>query len=57
MARGLTFKTEFLHATLQRPGVNLLGAPIDAVPNPREPFFVSAGVLTDAGRLFPIPPP
>lgn len=53
VTRGLTFKTEYLHATFQRPGDNLLGAPLDSVPDPREPFFVTAGVLTDARAIVP----
>lgn len=53
MARGLTFETEYLYADFQRPGNNLLGAPIASVPNPREPFFVSAGVLVDARAVVP----
>lgn len=53
LGRGLTFKTEYVFAGFQRPGNNLLGAPIASVPNPREPFLVGAGVLTDARAIVP----
>ena len=53
LTRGLTFKTEYLYADFQRPGNNLLGAPIASVPNPREPFLVSAGALVDARAIVP----
>ena len=40
-------RTEYLNATFQRPGNTLLGAPLINVPNPRQPFAVSAGAVVD----------
>lgn len=53
LARGTTFKAEYLFANFQRPGDNLLGAPIASVPEPREPFLIAAGVLVDARAIVP----
>ena len=40
-------RTEYLNASFQRPGNTLLGAPLVNVPNPRQPFAVSAGAVVD----------
>ncbi len=40
-------RVEYLNASFQRPGHALLGAPLVNVPNPRQPFTVSAGAVVD----------
>ncbi len=46
-------QVEYLQGNLQRPGNRLLGAPVASVPNPRQPFFVSAGDVTGARAAVP----
>jgi Putative beta barrel porin-7 (BBP7) len=40
-------RVEYLNATFQRPSNTLLGAPLVNVPDPRQPFAVSVGAVTD----------
>ena len=46
-------RVEYLQGNFQRPGNSLLGAPLINVPNPNQPFFVTAGPLVDAQALVP----
>jgi hypothetical protein len=43
------FRVEYLNYDMRNPGNTLLGAPIENVPDPREPFVVTA--LDDTGNL------
>ncbi len=40
-------RVEYLNASFQRPGNTLLGAPLVNVPDPRQPFAVTAGAVAD----------
>jgi|GEM_PF-3084344 len=46
-------KAEYLHATFQSPGNSILGARLSQVPNPREPFLVTAGAVVDQRAIVP----
>lgn len=44
---------EYLNASFERPGNTLLGAPIASVPDPRQPFNVTAGAVLDGRAIVP----